>query len=1237
MLGLEKKVGERGRNGGRNRLFSAAFLLAACVAMISMPVRGAQQQQPQQQTGPATPSQSQPQTETQQSQTPLTSRQAPLLRLSSADPLAAENLDQVAASTSQIRSVLAQNPGLMIELKRLLALRATERGQILTQDDLSNQAVYDKLDSDLKFRSAATRLLQRYGYLMPTVNPNSELGQERQILIQQRALQLAKLEQEQGIIPPQTQMQATSACNPQQSSNCVPNQRNPGLPGQTSPLGNLPSNSFPPGPQPIPTPTTPGFPTSNQQQILTSLPGGTGTGANLGQLSSLATHGTGGISPSMASAAAAAMAGGSMGTQGLGGAASSLGAASGLSALLGNTQQFPALSYPSGEGGATLMAGGAQPAIYNPNPLPPGTNGYATPNPYGPYGWWNRQPYNQRPPELVPRENPFSEVPSLYDMYMQAAQQNIKPERFGMQVFRDSTPSDQIIPMDLPVGPKYVVGPGDGLTIDLWGGVSERLFRVVDRAGRVTLPEVGPVLVSGNTLGDVQETVQRLLRTQFRNVSADVSVTRLKTVRVYVVGDVEHPGAYDVSSLSTPLNAEFAAGGPTENGSLRMIQHWRGDKLLQTVDVYDLLLHGVTKDVLPLADGDTIRVPTVGAQVTVEGMVRRPDIYELRNEKTLASVIQLAGGILPAATLKHIEVQRLVAHQKRTMLSLNVRDNASPAAVEKELASFHVEDGDVVHVFPMAPYNQDAVYLEGHVLRPGKYAYHQGMRLGNLISSYKDLLPQPSDYAEIIRLLPPDYHPQVESFNLAKALKDPVASPKLDPLDTVRVFSRYDFQDVPTVSVGGAVRQPGLYRTSGAVHLRDALQLAGGVMPDADLGSVQVFHYLPDSEMKVISVSLAKVLANDPRDNILLGPRDSVLVHENLARSDPATVYVEGEVAHPGRYPLALAMRVSDLIHVAGGLKRGADRQSADLTRYRWENGGQISGRHIEVGLSSALRGNSRTDLSLHNGDVLTIRQVAGWNDLGASIQIKGEVKHPGSYGIQPGETLSSVLEQAGGFTPAAYPYGALLERKDVRELQMKSYEEMITRVRQSQNSLMMKIPDAPDRDTKLAQEATYEQWQTTLESLVNNPPIGRVVIHISPRIRHWAHSPEDVQLRAGDVLIVPKRPSSIMVQGQVYNPTAVTFRPGQSAKWYLSQAGGPTTLANKKSIFVIRADGSVVGAQGFSLWRGNPLNTTLYPGDTVVVPEKAVGGPPKWKAIFQSVQMVSSIVTSAVLVARYY
>jgi len=246
-------------------------------------------------------------------------------------------------------------------------------------------------------------------------------------------------------------------------------------------------------------------------------------------------------------------------------------------------------------------------------------------------------------------------------------------------------------------------------------------------------------------------------------------------------------------------------------------------------------------------------------------------------------------------------------------------------------------------------------------------------------------------------------------------------------------------------------------------------------------------------------------------------------------------------------------------------------------------------------------------------------------------------VKHPGKYGIRPGETLSAVLEQAGGFTPEAYPYGALLERREVRKIQMKSYGDLISRVEQSQDSLQIQLANISDHDQKLAQEAVYQQWHTTLQMLINNPPVGRVVIHISPDIRHWAHSAQDIQVRAGDVLIIPKRPSYIMVQGEVYNPTAVAFQPGRSAKWYLRQAGGATNLANKRAVFVVRADGSVIGSKRFSLLGGSPLDATLYPGDTVVVPEKAVGGPPTWKAVFQTAQVLSSIVTSAVLVAHYY
>ena len=237
--------------------------------------------------------------------------------------------------------------------------------------------------------------------------------------------------------------------------------------------------------------------------------------------------------------------------------------------------------------------------------------------------------------KMVRPANPYADVPSLYDMYVQAAASQRPPERFGLDVFRNSVSQPDVIPMDLPVGPDYVVGTGDSLAIDLWGSVSQRLVRLVDREGRVSLPETGPLLVSGKNLGEIQFEIQHALRSVFREVSADVSLSRVRTVRVYVVGDVATPGAYDISSLSTPLNALFAAGGVTARGSLRALRHSRGKQLVQQVDAYDLLLHGVRADLKRLEDGDTLLVPPLGPQVTVEGMVRRPGVYELLDE-TLA-------------------------------------------------------------------------------------------------------------------------------------------------------------------------------------------------------------------------------------------------------------------------------------------------------------------------------------------------------------------------------------------------------------------------------------------------------------------------------------------------------------------------------------------------------------------------------------------------------------------------
>jgi polysaccharide export outer membrane protein len=1161
--------------------------------------------------------------------------------------LGLQNLSRVAASAAEVKSVLLKDSGLMVELKRWVAKDATNHGQIISDSDLTDDAMFERLESDVPFRAVATLLVQRYGYLLPKVNPESEAGKERQLLIEDRAKWLAQSQEEEI-----TQARQARARNQRSNGSCelpdIPyesecnNQET--LPSSTggnrqgSQPGQPPSNNPPGESQPSNLPT-PGGNTLMRAQLTQSegdfsgssdLPFIDSSGASQ-SFSSLRTIGANPSEPFDPR----------MGQEGGGRLSNSPSAAGNTGA--GNQNDGLLAAYGGGTGTGTGTPSGilygAQPSGLNgmvdnqqSNSSPSSGMGSTSSRQFN--GPRYRPAMRPEPPEMIRKRSPYEDIPSLYDMYVQAITRPANPRRFGAEVFENGTRDSQLIPMDLPAGPDYVVGPGDGLSVELWGGVSQRLYRVVDREGRVSLPEVGPIEVSGKSLAQLQLSLQQILRTQFRDVSADVSLARLRTIRVYEVGDVANPGAYDISSLSTPLNALFVAGGPTQRGSMRILKHYRGTQLVQTVDVYDLLLHGVKADLARLENGDTVQVPPIGPQVTVEGMVRRPAIYELLDEKNLASVLELAGGLLPAATLRHIEVQRLVAHDKQTMLSVDIPESGNAAEVTETLEAFEINDGDRVRVYPIVPYNQDTIYVEGHVVRPGRFSYRADMRVTDVISSYKDLLPEPAtQYAEIIRLNAPDFHPSVEGFDLADALNDPAKAPVLHPMDTIRIFSRFDFENPPTVSVLGEVRAPGTYQTSGQVHLTDAVHLAGGLTPDVETADAQVFRYLPDGKFKVFSVSLSQALAGDPVENIILQSRDRLLIHRNPDAVEPASVYIQGEVAKPGRYPLTTNMGVADLIRIGGGLKSSADSQTADLTRYEYLDQTKLTGQHEAIALIAALKGDTQSNTQLHNGDVLTVRQLPGWNDLGATIAVKGEVKHPGSYGIRPGERLSSILERAGGFEPDAYPFGAVLQRVQVRELESKAQNQMVLRVKGIQDDLQL-LPETDARQ-KQTKEMALQQWQTTLEQLSANPPAGRVTVRVSSQINHWKNSSSDVEVRAGDILVIPKRPSFVMVSGEVFNPTAVSYRPGKSAKWYLGQSGGPTTLANKKAIFVIRADGSVIGSKN-SLLMGDSFNATLQPGDTVVVPEKALGGGLQWQSVLLTAQAASAI-ASTIFIALHY
>jgi protein involved in polysaccharide export with SLBB domain len=1091
----------------------------------------------------------------------------------------------VSLSPEKIIPLLQAEPGLMLQVKKLLVRRAYEQGRLLDAQDLTDEALFRLIAHDDYIRALVTREIEERGYVR--VKPTRrELENEQQTRILQGAS--ADGAQEAGDLRGKSQEDAYWSRPRQGSQNGAP------LAPGVVPPSSQPQAPAPPNPTDRRRAIEQAQAAQAQAQVgdyYTGLP--------------LDVVGMQRVSPDQLSGLLSArMEDRSRSSPAAG--LNPIGTDTGMSSPLG-----------PGVGTGSSMAAGLDSIQNDAIQSQMTANLEARPRSQTPEFSKVRRDQHA----LKRRPNPYADVPSLYDLYSQYSQRPAVLERFGIDVFRNGTGNLEQLPMDVPAGPDYVVGPGDGLSIDLWGGISQRLRRVVDREGKLALPEIGGIQVAGKNLGDVQRLVQAALRSQFRDVQADVSLSRLRTVRVYVVGDVESPGAYDVSSLSTPLNALHEAGGPTSRGSLRTLKHYRGKQLIEDVDVYDLLLHGVRSDMQRLEAGDTILVPPLTATVTIDGMVRRPAIYELNGEKSLAEVLELAGGVLPSGTLRHIDLERVQSHESRTMLALDIPETNNQESITQALEGFKVQDGDQIKISPIVAFADKTVFLDGHVYRPGKYAYRDGMKVTDLVKTYKDLLPEPyKTHAEIIRLRAPDYTPEVLAFNLDEALAGKDQDLVLKPLDTVRVFGRFDFEDPPVITVTGEVRDPGDHISNGATYLRDAIYLAGSTTPEAGLDEVQVFRSTDNGKLKVLSVNLKKALRGDESENILLQPKDRVFVHKNLAKTDPAVVTIEGEVGRPGKYPLGEGMSAVDLVRLAGGLKRSAYTEQADLTRYMVEHGEKMISDHTTIQMAKALAGEPDTDVRLHDGDVLTIRQLAGWNDIGSTIAVTGEVVHPGTYGIQEGERLSTVLARAGGLRADAYPYGAILQRAQVRDLEQKNRSQLVRQIQEQGAALKETAQVDP-----VTKESAFLQWKNTLEKLQNTPPSGRMIIHISGNPKKWANTSADIQVRAGDVIYIPKKPTFVMVDGSVYNPTAITYKPGKSAAWYLSQAGGPTAMANKGAIFVIRADGSVVGGKG-GLFNGGALSVTLQPGDMVVVPDKAFGGGVTWRNTLQVAQLVSAV-----------
>lgn len=507
-------------------------------------------------------------------------------------------------------------------------------------------------------------------------------------------------------------------------------------------------------------------------------------------------------------------------------------------------------------------------------------------------------------------------------------------KQFGYDFFKNSLQLTSAIDA-MPAGSSYILGPGDVVNLNAWGAVNFRHELTVDRNGELMIPKVGAVRVWGLPFDKAQTAVRDAINRYFRNYEMSLTLGKLRSIQVYVVGEVEAPGNYPVSSLATVINALAAAGGPSRNGSLRAVKVTRGGQTVATIDLYEMFLSGDRNKDLQLQNGDTIFVPVIGPVVAVAGEVRRPAIYEMNGKTTLAAVLKMAGGVAASGSLGRIQVERLENNSARIALDYLLKDG-DPAAMDAVL----LQDRDMVKVFPFQEAIRQVVALKGNVQQAGEYQFRSGMRLTDLIPSTQALLPESYlDSVEVTRMSPPEYRRELITVSLRRALAGNQADNLLlQEQDTVKVFSRWEMEERPRVAVNGAVVNPGTYDYYPGMAVRDLVTAAGSAKRNAFLDQAELSRIVisgDKAQSTRLQLDLGKALAGDSAHNLQLQSDDVLIVRgvTDWQDSTDSFVKLKGEVRFPGVYSVARGEKLSSVIERAGGYTDKAYLRGAKFTR----------------------------------------------------------------------------------------------------------------------------------------------------------------------------------------------------------------------------------------------------------------------------------------------------------------
>lgn len=740
---------------------------------------------------------------------------------------------------------------------------------------------------------------------------------------------------------------------------------------------------------------------------------------------------------------------------------------------------------------------------------------------------------------------------------------------YGAELFR-SVPST-FAPLNLaPVPLDYVLGPGDELRIRVWGQVNLQDNVRVDRSGDIFLPQIGPVHVEGLPYSQLNAHLRDAIGRVYRNFDLTADVGQTRAIQIYVAGQARRPGVYTVSSLSTLVDALFASGGPTVEGSMRHVELRRDNKVITDFDLYALLAHGDKSKDVKLLPGDVIFIPPVGPQVALTGSVRNPGIYELRSDESLAGLLADAGGVSSVAARARVSIERIEDHTYRS--AMEVAYDATGLATT-------LRDGDIVRVFSVVPSYRKTVILRGNTANPGRFAWRPGMRVSDLIPDKDSLITRNYWWRRAQLGLPtPEFEPMPALASMRQPQENnPV---KVQPAPLIgssgpNQMASLQGQGAQNQSQNGNSQNP-----SGSAQNQSGY--------NQTQGEYEQNQYL-SAQQNAGGTSLAATQSSLPSQAAYQAQRTTI---RQLA---------------------------ADIDWSYAAIER-LDPHTLKTTVIPFDLGKLV------------LQHDASQDIALQPGDVVTIFSDADIRVPLAQqtklVTLEGEFLHAGVYSVEPGETLRHLVERAGGLTPSAYLYGSEFTRESTRRVQQARIDEYVQdlSMRMQQGALAVSAQDIAARNA--AQSSEHD----LIANLRQIRATGRIVLPFAPAAVGTTSLP-GLALENGDHFIVPSVPATVNVVGAVYDQNSFLYKQGLRAGVYLHEAGGPIKDADRHHEFIIRADGEVVSRDSLrTIWGDEFTKLRIHPGDTIVVPAKtfkpsALAGFSAWSQVFSQLALGAAAV----------